>query len=244
MRQTKAIIQRIRRINPHYQHVDLGIEDSLSDIKPGQFLLTRQDDEWQPYLREQWWPVQISPQMLIIERPAHFKHEPGDIVNVLGPVGSFFRFRRSMRHMLLLADDTPPTPLLSMIPMLLANQTSVTMVLLGAATTYDTAHLPPEVEVIHGGADLDWENRVMTVGLADQVFVTVRPDDEMLRFGKIFQMFSELRADIPKNYLFGVFQPVQPCGAGACQACMVRLKQGTTLACSDGPALDLAQVKL
>lgn len=244
MQQTQAIIQRVRRINPQYQHIDLGIDEQLSDIKPGQSLLVRQGESWQPYLREQWWPVRISPQTLVIERPGHIKYEPGDFVSVLGPVGAFFRFRRSLRHVLLMAYDTAPTPLMAMIPLLIANQTSITLVLLGDASTYQTAHLPGQVEVIHGSATLEWEERVMTVGLADQVFAIVRPDDEIRRFGEIYRMFADLRADIRKNYLFGVFQSIQPCGAGACQACMIRLKQGTALTCMDGPTMDLSQVQL
>ena len=245
MRQTKAIIQRIRRINAHYQHVELGIEDDLSEIRPGQSLLVRQDDNtWQPYLREQWWPVLMTDQKIVVERPGSFKYEPGTFINVLGPVGAFFRFRRNLRHVLLIAYDTPPTPLLSMIPMLIANQTSITLALLGSATEYRTEHLSPQVEVNHGSADLEWENRVMTVGLSDQVFVVVRQDDEILRFGKVWHMLHDLRADIPKNYLFGTFQSIQPCGAGACHACMVRMQQGTALICTDGPTLDLSQVKL
>jgi hypothetical protein len=185
MRQTQAIIQRIHRINPRYQHVDLGIEGEMGNVLPGQSLLVRRGKTWQPYLREQWWPVKITPETLVIERPADVRYEPGEIVSVLGPVGSYFRFRRSLRHMLLLAYDTPPTPLLSMIPMLISNQTSITLVLLGQASSYKTEHLPPQVEVIHGSADLQWEDRVMVVGLADQVFVVVRPDDELRRFGEI-----------------------------------------------------------
>jgi hypothetical protein len=49
---------------------------------------------------------------------------------------------------------------------------------------------------------------------------------------------------VPKNYLFGVFQPVMPCGTGACQSCMLRANQGTSLICVDGPAYDLTQVDL
>jgi hypothetical protein len=244
MQQTKAIIQRVRRINPKYQHVDLGIDEQIGDLKAGQSLLVRQSEDWQPYLRERWWPVSIGPQTLVIERPGHIKYEPGEFVSVLGPVGSFFRFRQNLRHVLLVAYDTPPTPLMSMIPLLLANHTGVTLLLLGEATTYQTTHLPPQVEVLHGGSDLDWEGRVVTIGLADQIFVIVRPDDEIRRFGQIWNMLTELRKDIRKNYLFGVFQAIPPCGAGACHACMVRLQQGTVLACTDGPTLDLSLVKL
>jgi len=243
MRQTQAIIQRIHRINPRYQHVDLGIEGDLGML-PGQSLLVRRGKLWQPYLREQWWPVRITAETLVIERPGDIRYEPGEIISVLGPVGSYFRFRRSLRHVLLLAYDTPPTPLLSMLPLLIGNKTSITLVLLGQATAYKTEHLPPHVEVIHGSADLEWDDRVMVVGLADQVFAVVRPDDELRRFGEVWKLFSDLRADVRKQYLFGVFQSVQPCGSGACQACMVRMVEGTAVACTDGPTLDLAMVKL
>jgi hypothetical protein len=66
----------------------------------------------------------------------------------------------------------------------------------------------------------------------------------MLRFGRLWSMFNELRVDIPKNYLFGVFQPVQPCGAGACQACFLQTQQGLMAVCESGPSVDLALVKL
>lgn len=244
MQQTKALIQRVRRIDARYQHIDLGIEEQLGDIKPGQSLLVRQGDNWQPYLREHWWPIRITSHTLVVERPGHIHYEPGSFVNVLGPVGQFFRFRRSLRHVLLIAYDTPATPLMSMIPMLIANQTGVTLALMGEARGYPTSNLPPQVEIIQGEADLEWENRVMTIGLADQVFAVVRPDDEIRRFREVWQIFTDQRADIRKNYLFGVFQSIQPCGTGACQACMVRLNSGTALLCTDGPTLDLTQVKL
>jgi hypothetical protein len=244
MQQTQAIIQRVHRINTQYQRVDLAVDAALGDMQPGQSLLVRRGTAWQPYLREHWWPVYIKGDTVVVERPADVHYEPGEVIDVLGPVGQYFMYRRSLRHILLLAYDTVPTPLLAMIPMLLGNQTSVTLALLGDARWYETTHLPPQVEVVHGGGDMEWENQVMIVGLADQVFAVVRPDDEIRRFGEVWRMFETLRSDIPKNYLFGVFQSMLPCGAGACSACMVQTKDGTALICMDGPAIDLAQVKL
>ena len=232
------------RINAHYQHVDLAIDGPLSEIQPGQSLLVRYGKNWQPYLRQQWWPVYVTPRLLTIERPVDTHYEPGEVLNVLGPAGTYYRYQRNLRHMLLLAYDTPPTPLLAMVPMLLANQTSITLALLGDARRYDTRHLPPEVEVIHGAGGMEWENQVMTVGLADQVFAVVRPDDELRRFGELWKLFSDLRSDLRKYYLFGVFQSVILCGAGACSACMLRTKSGTLLTCLEGPALDLSQLVL
>lgn len=244
MQETQAIIQRVRRINEQYQHLDVAIEPALSDMKAGQSLLVRVNDKWEPYLREQWWPVSYSKELLVIERPMEVKYEPGQLLNVLGPIGGPYLFRRTLRHVLLIAYDTPPTPLLGMLPVLLANQTSVTLALLGTAAAYKTQHLPPQVEVMHGDASLEWPDRVMTVGLADQVFAVAHTDDEMLRFGRLLALFKELRAEVQKYYIFGVFRPVLPCGAGACQACMIPVRQGVKLVCLDGPAFDLTQVSL
>jgi hypothetical protein len=244
MYETQVIIQRVRSINAQVQHVELALPTPLVEMLPGQTLLVRAGGGWDPYLREQWWPVAFNGASLTVERPAASVYEPGQTLDVLGPVGEPYRFRRTLRNVLLLADDTPPTALLPMIPLLLDNQTGVTVILLGSAADYRTTHLPPEVEVVRGGADLNWPDRVMSIGMADQVFAVVHADDEIGRFRRLWDMFHTVRADIPKNYLFGVFRPPLPCGAGACQACMIRLQEGAVaLACTDGPALDLAQIR-
>lgn len=250
MKETQAIIERVRRVSETQQQLHVAVEPSLSNIKPGQSVLARVGESWTPYLREHWWPVDVQKNILIIERPAAPHYEPGTVVSLIGTVGRPFRFRRTLRNVLLLAYNTEPTPLLLTIPALLANQISVTLLLL--SSDYDTRHLPPEVEVIRGevktgapAAKLNWPNRVTTIGWADQVFVTVGAQDELAFFAEIWEVFSELRADIPVNYLFGVFRPPLPCGVGACSACMVRLKGGgMNLMCSDGPALDLTKVVL
>jgi hypothetical protein len=245
MKETQGIIERVIRVNNGYQHLEVAVDPSLVKIKPGQSLLARRTDDWDPYLREHWWPVGIGDNRLIIERPTGTRYEPNQVVSLLGLVGQPYRFRRTLRNVLLLTYDTPPTPLLMTIPWLLGNKVSVTMVLLGTAVEYQTEHLPPEVEVIHGEDDLRWAEQVMTVGWADQVFVTVDRGDELQGFGRIVDLFRELRADVPQNYLFGVFRPILTCGAGACSSCMVQMTgRETRLICTEGPCFDLTGVQL
>jgi hypothetical protein len=243
MKETQAIIERISRVNDTHQQLHLAVDASLLHMKAGQSLLARVSERWDPYLREQWWPVIITKHAVIVERLAAERYEPGQVVNLLGVIGQPYRFRRTLRNVLLIAYEAPPTPLLMTIPALLANRVSVTLLLLGNATRYGTQHLPPEVEILQGDSDLNWANRVTTVGWADQVFVTVKREGEINYFQRVWTTFQELRAEIPQSYLFGVFQPMLPCGIGACQACMVRMKGEPALTCSDGPALDLTQVR-
>lgn len=254
MNDSKAIIQRIRRINPGYQYLDLAIDDpTLKKIKPGQSLLARlmaadeadEPESWHPYLREQWWPVGYTKEgVLMIERPYSPRYTPGTAVQLLGPVGKPYRFRKSLRNVLLIAYDSVPTPLTIMTSLLLQNRISVTLVLLGMARDYTTDHLPPEIEVVRGEKTLDWPDMVMTLGWADQVFITVRPDDELFRFAEVLRIVEEKRTALPEKYIFGVFQPVQPCGVGACSACLVRVKKSLEPVCMKGPAFDLTEVRL
>lgn len=243
MKETDVLIERVRRVNETHQHLFLTVDASLSGIKAGQSLLARPQAGWQPYLREQWWPVSASKGMIVVERPIEEAYEPGQIVNVIGLVGKPYRFRRTLRNVLLIAYNTAPTPLLLMIPSLLTNKVSVTLILLGSAADYGTAHLPPELEIVTGDTDFNFPNRVTTIGWADQMFLAVSQTNETEDFRRVWAALRELRADIPQHYLFGVFRPALPCGVGACQACIVRQRGGDLQAvCTDGPAFDLSEV--
>lgn len=245
MNETQAIIERVKRVSDTHQRLFLAVEQAVLQLKPGQSVLARLTSTWDPYLREHWWPVTIEKNLLVVERPAGVRYPPGEIISLLVPVGSPFRFRKTLRNVLLMAYDAEPIPLLMPIPALLANQVGVTLLLLGSAKAYSTEHLPPEVEVLRGeGETLQWQNRVTTIGWADQVFVTVAPEDEQDHFQTIWKLFQELRADVPSNYLFGVFNPVLPCGVGACSACTLKIQSSTALMCVDGPAVDLTKVSL
>lgn len=268
MKQATANIERTTLFST-FQHLELSFTDNyFLNIKPGQSLLVRVNDALSPYLSQQWWPVMVKRgDKVVVERPLTEYYEVPSTVAVLGLVGQPFRFRGAgmLRNVLLVAYDTQPTSLLMTIPWLLGNKISVTLVLLGSAMSFDTKNLPAEVEIELGDPIVEtggerqpgvvfeqdenefiWRNQVMTLGWADQVFVAVGGHDEAERFNKVLERFRQLRQDIPRNYLFGVFQPTLPCGTGACQACMLRTVQGsgTALVCTEGPAFDLTQVIL
>lgn len=252
MIESTAYIERISLINAHYQTVEIKITESgLQRIKPGESILVRFADidnseieQWDPYLREQWWPSGYTQEgLLLVERPRSLRYRLQQELSVIGPIGQPYRFRKSLRNVLLIAFDTPPLPLTIMIGQLLHNNISVTLVLLGEAQNYKTSHLSPEVEVIHGTDTLEWADQVLTLGWADQMFVVVKQDDEHMRFAEFMRRVAELRVDIPKNYIFGVFQPLLPCGIGACGACMMRVDGDMVTSCTKGPTFDLTQIK-
>ena len=248
MKESQAVVQRVRRLDKTYQRIDIAIDSSLQSIKPGNALLARpksmrQERMWHPYTRSIWWPVDLKNQLLVIDRPTEERYEPGDVIDIIAPIGQPYRFRRTLHNVLLVAYDTDPSCLLLNIPWLINNNVGVTLVLLGWARQYPFQSLPPQVEIAVGEDGehiLEWQSQVTTIGNADQVFVAVSAGNEMARFQEIWTLFSNRRNDIGKNYLFGVFQNLLPCGVGACDACMIPTKDGYKLACVDGPAFDLA----
>lgn len=244
MKETTGLIEKISLPNATHQHLELAVDASLQSLKAGQFVMARASELWEPYLRVPWIPVDLRAGRLIIERPVEETYRVGQSVSLIGECGQQVRFRKGVRNVLFIAYNTAPTPLLMPIRLLLRNKVSTTLVLLGKATDYGTTHLPPEVEVIHGDMDLNWPNQVMTVGWADQVFVCVDQDDEQYRFAQIYERMGERRNEIPKNYLFGLFQSGMACGFGVCDACAVRVSGEVQLACMHGCAFDLTLVKL
>lgn len=250
MRETQAYIERIRRVSRDYQRLELAVDKSLSALLAGQAVLARRVEKdyevqhWHPYLRELWFPVEIlDSNIIVVERPAAFDYQPSQLLSLIGPVGKPFRFRRKLRNVLLIVYDTPPTSLLMMLPALLSNDASVTMVMMGTARLYDTSHLPVEIEIVHADDDLSWQDMVMTLGWADQVFVLVGSSDELGNFSDVMALVRERRNDVPANYIFGVFQRQLPCAVGACYACVLRSKEGSKLQCVDGPAFDLTTLQ-
>jgi NAD(P)H-flavin reductase len=242
-KETHATIERVRRISARFQRLELGVDESLARLKPGQAVLARLSDEtWDPYLPELWTPVAVDGGTVTVERPASTLYVPGQAVTLLGPVGAPFPMRPVLRNLLLIALDTPPTPLVFLATMAIRSKIAVTMVLGGAAVEYPLDVLPPEVEVLEGDLERGWPNQVTTVGWADQVIAAANPAYREAVYLRLMKRVRELRADVPARYLLGIFDVPMLCGVGACQGCRVSCKGEDRLTCQDGPAIDLDQV--
>ena len=244
MRETQALIERVRRISPEWQQLDLAIEPELAHIEPGQTLLARIDSDWDPYLREQWIPLGFSPDegVLVVERPLVRHYVPGDVVSLLGPVGSPFEVKNGINNLLLVAFDYPPTRLLSLMLQAVSEGLSVVLVLAGQAQEYPLSMLPPAVEVIRSDDPWAWADQARTINWAEQVFAVTSPLHCDKRYQKLWQQAVEIRRALPESFLQGIYPLPLPCGTGACLACLVRRKGADHLACIQGPAFDLAKM--
>ncbi|MBN1679403.1 MAG: hypothetical protein JW966_03875 [Anaerolineae bacterium] len=250
MRETQAIIERVRQASADHQQLDLAVDPALAQLQPGQSLLARPVDApitgtAASYLREQWIPVDVQTARITVEVPAQPVYAPGTVISLLSPVGCPIPLRPQSRHLLLIAEDTAPTPLIFLARRRLADGVAVTLVLGGQATGYPLELLPPEVEILHGETDWTWPDQVDTLTWADQVIALAPSFAYTDAYGSLFNVISQLRhQDIPDDYVCGLFYWRLACGTGACQACQVSCRGRDLLACVDGPAVDLKKVRL
>lgn len=244
MRESIAIIERVRRNGPHWQHLDLAVEPELAYIQPGQVLLARLGDSWSPYLREQWVPFGFNDEegVLIVERPMTEAYNPGDEVNILGPIGAPILLKPTIRNLLLVAFDYQPTRLMPLVLQAIRQNMSVVLVLTRSAQEYPLTNLPTAVEVITTPNETEWANQADTLKWADQVYAVASPIFCEEYYGALWRATIQARQAAPESFLQGIYPLPMPCGTGACLACLVRRKGADHLACVQGPCFDLSHM--
>lgn len=247
MRETQAIIERVRRVSAELLQLELSVDPGLIEIKPGQsvYAWVLENTTWTPYLREQWIPVSVrAPHALTVEFVPEHDYAPGQVVSLLSPVGKPIPVRENSSRVLLIAENVYPTPFVMLARQLVNNEKAVTLVLSERALHYPLELLPPEVEILRRDTDWKWPEQVETLNWADQVILLAPAMMQATVYGNLFEAIRQLRQhQIPDGYICGLFYPRLACGTGACQACQIPGNDHADwLACSDGPALDLKKV--
>ncbi|MBN2304658.1 MAG: hypothetical protein JXQ72_09290 [Anaerolineae bacterium] len=244
MRETRAIIERVRRVSADIQQLELSVDAALAQFQPGQSVFAWPVDNpgWHPYLREQWIPVAVRAGHMTVEFPPGLSYRPGQVLSLLSPVGRPIPLRANVRHMLLIA-HTMPTTVILLARTLIAGGAAVTLVLHADAARYPLELLPPEVEILRGDTDWKWPDQVETLNWADQVIALAPPLAQEQVYGALYDQLYQLRHQlIPDGYVSGLFYQRLACGVGACTACQIPAPKGTILACTDGPAVDLKRL--
>jgi hypothetical protein len=246
MRETEGVIERLWRLSAQIQRLEISVEPALAQLQPGQSLLAAgEGSQWDPYLREHWIPVEGQNGLLTIDRPLDQRYKPGQVVSLMGPVGLPLPWTGGGgKHLLLLAQDTWPTPLLMLAQRTIAQTAEAALVLMGTARDYPFAGIPPAVEVINAGDDGKWADQNATLQWADQIFAVLHPSfwrDQL--YNQVHEL-KKARSKLAPDFFYVLANLPFPCGTGACMACMVRGKMSNKLACTQGPALDVTEVML
>ncbi len=186
---------------------------------PGQLCLALADRPAQPWLRV---GLHLAPRpdngaafYVPLTHP-YARLEPGDRLNVLGPVGRGFRLPAGAAHLLVLAGSLER--LLPTIQHALRGGLAVTVI-----TPRSADLLPTDVEIHRGPVTAElaaWAD-VVLLDVADP-----KPRAQHIR---------ELAPPRGADYVQALIQTPLPCGVGACQACWVETGHTKRLACVEGP---------
>jgi hypothetical protein len=238
----QAIIERVRRVSPALQRLEVALDATQREVAGGQLFLARITDSYDPYLREPWLPVARTSTGIVVERPALRAYAPGQVVHLLGPIGQPIALVTGARSLLLIAIEASPAALLFTAQQVAAAGGAVMLALLGQAAHYPLDLLPPEIEVVRASSFAAWKERDTALLWADQVIALAPPLANADIYPAILERCKVVRVELSSNYVQGLYHWPMPCGVGACDACLVSLQGGAVPACVDGPAFDLKQV--
>ena len=225
--------------------------DIASAARPGQFVMIGSDDSGQRLLRR---PISVhqvnstSLALLFANVGAGTEwlaqRQPGEKIDLLGPMGNGFSLAPESRNLLLIAGGIGIAPLSFLAQYAVGNGCKVKL-LVGARTACQICPeqlLPAGCDIVNATEDgTAGEKGLVTMLIpqyldwADQVFIC----------GPL-PMFKA----VAKDYLTAFRnKPVQAslevrmgCGLGFCYACSIQTRKGLKQVCKDGPVFDMLDV--
>jgi len=230
--------------------------------RPGQFVMVRcaEEGSYDPLLRR---PLALhrldraAGEVELLVRVAGrgtawlAVRQPGDPLDILGPLGRGFELDRRTRNLLLVAGGMGIAPLRAAADEGLARGCAVTLVL-GARTRgelYPPALLPPPVEVHLATDDGSCGPACLVTDLlSDPETGLLSWADQLLACGP--RLMLQALAPIVRA---GRFRPragfaqvsletAMACGVGACLGCVVQTRKGYQRVCQEGPVFDLRDI--
>jgi dihydroorotate dehydrogenase electron transfer subunit len=220
--------------------------------KPGQFVMVRCGEGHDPLLRR---PLGIhrvdstgGVALLfgVVGRGTSWLSErvPDDLVDLIGPLGSFFLVKPATKNLLLLAGGIGFTPLAFMAEAAVKDGRTARL-LMGARSRrwlYPTSDLPKEIDIVKATEDgSEAEGRT---GLVTQIVSEFADQaDQVFACGPPAMYQSMARLDCLKGKSVQVsLEEKMACGLGACYGCTVKTRMGPKQVCHDGPVFELSDL--
>jgi dihydroorotate dehydrogenase electron transfer subunit len=176
----------------------------------------------------------------VVGRGTHWlsQRQPGDKLDLLGPLGKGFSIAPGSNNLLLVAGGIGIAPLYFLAQDALRKKRSVKL-LYGTADKKRLS-IPPEIKLVSATEDGSVGQRGMItetlpdyINQADQVFAC-----GPLQMYQTMARMPQLR-DKPVQVSLEVRMG---CGLGACYGCTVKTKKGLKQVCRDGPVFDLNDI--
>ncbi len=220
-----------------------------SAARPGQFIMAHCGDEL--LLRRPFSIHQVSGDSLailfsIVGRGTAWlaRRQPGDRVDLLGPLGNGFTLPEKAWQILLVAGGIGIAPLVFLADEALKQGKKVTL-LMGARTSaclYPEGFLPDGIKFAIATEDGSAGEQGMITdtfrGLA-----SVAATDRIYACGPlpIYRRMAQMPELRDKSVQVSL-EVVMGCGVGVCYGCTVKTRQGLKQVCRDGPVFDLHDV--
>jgi dihydroorotate dehydrogenase electron transfer subunit len=218
--------------------------------KPGQFVMVRCGESHDPLLRRPLGIHLVSNTggvALLFGKAGRgtawlSQRVPGDLIDLIGPLGNGFVMRRGTRSLLLLAGGIGFAPLAFMAET--ANREGkATRLVMGARARrwlYPTTCLPSGVDVVRATEDGS-EGRI---GLVTQIVGEFADEaDQVFACGPPAMYKAMAGLDCLKGKSVQVsLEERMACGLGACYGCTVKTSNGLKQVCQDGPVFELADI--
>ena len=254
MQETVATVVANEELMPGTHVLWLEAPAVARGAKPGQFLMARGWPRYDPVLRR---PLSIHR----VERPRRgtptrcavmaseggrgtgllARAQPGDVWDVLGPLGHGYAIETKARNLLLIGGGLGLSPLVMLAEEAVGQGRAVTLLqgATSAAGLYPSHLLPPEVETFAVTGDgsagrigrlsdlvpeyLSWADQVFACG-SWGLYESLAGHAALFQ-GKSFQVLAEVTA--------------MGCGFGVCLGCTVETARGYRLVCTEGPRFEL-----
>jgi dihydroorotate dehydrogenase electron transfer subunit len=248
--QIRARVKSNSELMPRTRLVWLDAPAIAELARPGQFVMVRCGEGHDPLLRR---PLSIhrvdstggvALLFEVVGRGTSWLsgRAEGDIVDLMGPLGSGFLVKPAAKNLLLVAGGIGMAPLAFLAEEATRLGRTVT-VLPGAQTAallYPADSLP-QISIVEGSTDdgsAGMKGLVTSridefIGQADQVFAC----------GPSAMYQSMARLDCLKKKSVQVsLEERMACGLGACYGCTVKTRNGLKQVCQDGPVFNLADI--
>lgn len=247
MKQVSAPIVSNTEVMPEAHLIRVESPEIASEAQPGQFVMVRCGEETllrRPLSIHQRDGDRIALLFNMVGKGTRWlsQREPGDDIDLLGPLGNGFCVDSASKNLLLVAGGIGIAPLSFLAEEALKQEKDVTL-LLGAPTAaglYPGNLLPRGVEVIIATED----------GTAGRkgVVTDLLPDfageaDRVFACGPVPMYRTMAQMPELKNKPVQISLEVRMgCGRGICYGCTVKTRDGLKQVCADGPVFDLDDI--
>jgi dihydroorotate dehydrogenase electron transfer subunit len=251
--QNKYKILVNEKLSPQYWRMSFDAPDLAAQVKPGQFVHIRTDEQGlQPFFRrpfsvyrarkyvEIFYDV-VGPgtQLLSLKKK-------GDTLDVLGPLGVPFKMPpETTKQVILIAGGIGIAPML-ILSDVLKNKKCDFVLLFGSR---DRGHVYPMQEFKDNGVKVYIATDDGSVGVKGQVSVLFdkigkNPSQTFIYTCGPNPMMKAVQAFGAQHGILGqaACEEIMACALGACLGCSIETKNGFKTVCYDGPTFNLDEV--